>query len=171
MDQFTYLGSNISSTESDFNIRFANVWYAIDSLSMIWKSDLSDKIKSDLFQVVVVSILLYRCTTRTPTKCTEKKPKWEFHQNVACCLEQILEATPHKITAHETTSVLPLTFHLTNTQVSRTSRAVHYWRSKRRSLMDFYTSIFSNPSTRAGYDTRSIFKRSLTGLNSEFSFS
>ena len=31
--------------------------------------------------------------------------------------------------------------------------------------------IFTNPSDRAGYDTRSIFKRSLTGLNSEFSFS
>ena len=28
-----------------------------------------------------------------------------------------------------------------------------------------------NPSARAEYDTRSIFKRSLTGLNSEFSFS
>ena len=32
-------------------------------------------------------------------------------------------------------------------------------------------SIFTNPSARAGYDTRSIFKRSLTGLYSEFSFS
>ena len=31
--------------------------------------------------------------------------------------------------------------------------------------------IFTNPSARAGYDTRSVFKRSLTGLNSEFSFS
>ena len=31
--------------------------------------------------------------------------------------------------------------------------------------------MFTNPSARAGYDTRSIFKRSLTGLNSEFSFS
>ena len=31
--------------------------------------------------------------------------------------------------------------------------------------------IFTNPSARAGYDTRSIFKRTLTGLNSEFSFS
>ena len=34
-----------------------------------------------------------------------------------------------------------------------------------------YLSIFPNPSARARYDTRSIFKRSLTGLNSEFSFS
>ena len=31
--------------------------------------------------------------------------------------------------------------------------------------------IFTNPYALAGYDTRAIFKRSLTGLNSEFSFS
>ena len=30
---------------------------------------------------------------------------------------------------------------------------------------------FTNPSARAGYETKSIFKRNLTGLNSEFSFS
>ena len=35
----------------------------------------------------------------------------------------------------------------------------------------FLVYIFTNPSARAGYDTRSIFKRSLAGLNSEFSFS
>ena len=31
--------------------------------------------------------------------------------------------------------------------------------------------IFTNPSAQAGYDTKSILKRSFTGLNSEFSFS
>ena len=37
---------------------------------------------------------------------------------------------------------------------------------------NFYSLIiFTNPSAQAGYDTMSIFKRSLTGLNSEFSFS
>ena len=30
--------------------------------------------------------------------------------------------------------------------------------------------IFTNPSAQAGYDTRSIFKWILGGLNSEFSF-
>ena len=35
----------------------------------------------------------------------------------------------------------------------------------------FALTIFTNPSARAGYDMRSIFKQSLTGLNSEFSFS
>ena len=32
-------------------------------------------------------------------------------------------------------------------------------------------TIFTKPSARAGYDTLSVFKRSFTGLNSEFSFS
>ena len=36
---------------------------------------------------------------------------------------------------------------------------------------DIYLSIYPNPSARAEYDIRSIFKRSLTGLNSVFSFS
>ena len=34
-----------------------------------------------------------------------------------------------------------------------------------------YHIIFTKPSTWTGYDTRSIFKQSLTGLTSEFSFS
>ena len=38
--------------------------------------------------------------------------------------------------------------------------------------LDYHRIIlFTNPSARPGYDTKSIFKRSLTGLNSEFSFS
>ena len=37
--------------------------------------------------------------------------------------------------------------------------------------LSVYLSILPNPSARAGYDTKSVFKRSLTGLNSEFSFS
>ena len=36
---------------------------------------------------------------------------------------------------------------------------------------NFLLILFTNPSARAGYDTRSIFKRSLTDFNSEFSFS
>ena len=36
---------------------------------------------------------------------------------------------------------------------------------------DWCLSYLPNPSARAGYDKRSVFKRSLTGLNSEFSFS
>ena len=38
-------------------------------------------------------------------------------------------------------------------------------------LWKTFVILLTNPSVRAGYDTRSIFKRSLTGFNSEFSFS
>ena len=69
VDKFTYLGSSISSTESDVNICLAKVWSAIHKL---WKSDLSNKIKQDFFQVVALMILLYGCTSWTPTKCMEK---------------------------------------------------------------------------------------------------
>ena len=45
-------------------------------------------------------------------------------------------------------------------------------RSSKHTLLYFCILVlFTNPSARAGFDTRSIFKRSLTGLNSEFSFS
>ena len=40
-----------------------------------------------------------------------------------------------------------------------------------QAILNFFIILFTNPSARAGYDTRSISKRSLTGLNSEFSFS
>ena len=40
-----------------------------------------------------------------------------------------------------------------------------------RLSISFLVSIFVKPSTPAGYDTSSIFKRGLTGLNSEFSLS
>ena len=51
-----------------------------------------------------------------------------------------------------------------------------YWDKLRNILKrnpnHLYTfTIFTNPSARLGYDTKSIFKRRLTGLNSEFSFS
>ena len=63
VDKFTYQGSSVSSTEKDINTRLTKAWTAIDRLSIIWKSDLIDKMKRSFFQAAVVSILLYGCTT------------------------------------------------------------------------------------------------------------
>ena len=49
VNKFTHLGSIISSTKTDVNIRLAKVWTAMDRLSVIWKFDFSDKIKRDFF--------------------------------------------------------------------------------------------------------------------------
>ena len=46
VDKFTYLGSSVSSTENDVITWLAKAWTFIDRLLVIWKSDLSDKIKS-----------------------------------------------------------------------------------------------------------------------------
>ena len=48
VDKFTYLGSSVSSTETDINMRLAKAWTAIDRLSILWKSDLTDKMKQFL---------------------------------------------------------------------------------------------------------------------------
>ena len=48
-DQFTYLGHSISSTESDINTRIGKAWTAIVRLSILWKQDVSGKIKLDFF--------------------------------------------------------------------------------------------------------------------------
>ena len=73
VDKFDYLESSVSSTERDVNTRLAKAWTDIDRLSVIWKSDLIDKMKRGFFQAAVVSILLYGCTTWTLTKRMEKK--------------------------------------------------------------------------------------------------
>ena len=45
VDKFTYLGNSVLSTETDINTWLAKAWTAIDRLSVIWKSDLTDKMK------------------------------------------------------------------------------------------------------------------------------
>ena len=68
VDKFPYLGSSVSSTETDIDTRLTKACKAADSLSVIWKSDLIDKIKRSFFQAAIVSILLYGCTTWMLTK-------------------------------------------------------------------------------------------------------
>ena len=53
VDKFTYLGSSVSSTETDINSRLAKVWTANDRLSVIWMSDLTDKIKRSFFSSTI----------------------------------------------------------------------------------------------------------------------
>ena len=73
VDKFTYLESSVSSTEKDIDTRLTKAWTVINKLSIIWKSDLTDKMKRSFFRAAVVSILLYGCTTWTLTKRLEKK--------------------------------------------------------------------------------------------------
>ena len=98
VDKFTYLGRSVESTEKDIETRLTKAWTAVNRLSIIWKSNLTDKMKRSFFQAAITSILLYGCTTWTLTKRLEKKLKArrQLHKNAASNLEQVLVATPHK---------------------------------------------------------------------------
>ena len=102
VDKFTYQGSSVSSTEKDIDTRLTKAWTAIDRLSIIWKSDLTDKMKHSFFQAVVVSILLYGCTAWTLTKTAGEETRRKLHKNVESSIEQVLATTPHETPAIRT---------------------------------------------------------------------
>ena len=124
MDKFTCLGSSVSSTENDIDTRLTKAWTAIDRLSVIWKSDLTDKMKCSFFQAAVVSILLYGCTTWTLTKRLEKKLDGNYTRMLRAILNKSWRQHP---TRHQLYGHLPP---ITKTiQVRRTR---HCWRSEAR---------------------------------------
>ena len=49
VDKFTYLGSSVSSTEKEIDTRLTKAWTAIDRLLIIWKSNMTDKMKRSFF--------------------------------------------------------------------------------------------------------------------------
>ena len=95
VDKFTYLGSSISSTERDVNIRLVKAWTAVNRLSIIWKSDLSDKIIRD-FSKLWLSILLYGCTGWRQTKRIEKKLDGNYTSMLRAILNKSCQQHPTK---------------------------------------------------------------------------
>ena len=74
VDQFSKVGDcSQGLPNSHTSVAIVKVWTAIDRLSLTWKSNFSNKIKHDFFQLVAISILLCWCTTWTLTKHMEKK--------------------------------------------------------------------------------------------------
>ena len=124
VDKFTFLGSSISSNDKDIDTRLIMAWAAIDRLSIIWKSDLTDKMKYSFFQAVVVSVLLHGCTTWMLTKRLKKK---KLDGNYTRMLRAILnESWQQHPTRHQIYGYLPP---ITKTiHVRRTRHAGHCWR-------------------------------------------
>ena len=126
VDKFTYLESSVSSTEKDIYTRLAKAWTINGRLSVLWKSDLTDKIKRSFFQAAVVSILsmLYGFTTWTLTKRMEKK----LDRNYTRMLRAILnKSCRHPIKQQLYGHLRPITKTI---QVRRTRHAGHCWRSR-----------------------------------------
>ena len=131
VDKFTYLGSSVASTEKDIDTRLTKAWTAINRLSIIWKSNLTDKMKRSFFHVAVASILLYGCTTWTLTKRLEKKLDGNYTRMLRAILNKSWRQHP---TRHQLYGHLPP---ITKTiQVRRTRHAGHCWRSREELISD-----------------------------------
>ena len=149
VDKFSYLRSSISSTENDINTWLAKAWTAIDRLWVIWKSDLTDKIKRSFFKAVIMSILLYRCTTWTLTKHMKK----EFDGNYTRMLWAVLnkfwrqDSTKQQLYGH----LPPI---MKTIQVRQIRYVGHCWRSKDELISDILLWTPSHRWAKVGWPAR-----------------
>ena len=125
----------------------------INKLSIIWKSDLTDKMKRSFFQAVVVSILLYGCTTWTLTKWLEKKLDGNYTRMLRAILNKSWRQHP---TRHQLYGHLPP---ITKTiQVRRTRHAGH-WRSRDKIINDVILWTPTYGQAKAGRPARTYIQQ------------
>ena len=154
VDKFTYLGSSVESTEKDIETRLTKAWTTINRLSIIWKSDLTDKMKRSFFQAAVTSILLYGCTTWTLTKRLEKKLDGNYTRMLRAILNKSWRQHP---TRHQLYGHLPP---ITKTiQVRRTRHAGHCWRSRDELIRDVLLWTPTHGCAKAGRPARTYIQQ------------
>ena len=126
----------------------------INRLSVIWKSDLTNKMKRSFFQAVIVSILLYGCTTWTLTKRLKKK----LDSNYIRILRAILDKSwrQHPIKQQLYGHLPPIT---KTVQIRRTRHAEHSWRSRDELISDVLLWTPSHGRAKAGRPARTYIQQ------------
>ena len=164
VNKFTYLGSSVSSTEKDIDTQLTKAWTAIDRLSIIWKSDLTDKMKRSFFQAAVVSILLYGCTTWTLTKRLERRLDGNYTRMLRAVLNKSWRQHPTRLQLYG--HLPPITKTI---QVRRTRHAGHCWRSKDELISDVLLWTPTHGCARVGRPARTYIQQLCedTGCNPE----
>ena len=138
--------------------------WAVTRVSIIWKSDLTDKMKRSFFQAAVVSILLYGCTIWTLTKRLKKKLDGNYTRMLRAILNKSWRQHP---TRHQLYGHLPP---ITKTiKVRRTRHAGHCWRSKDELISDVLLWTPEYGQAKAGRPARTCIQQLCedTGCNPE----
>ena len=146
VDKFTYLWSSVSPTEKDINTWLVKAWKAIDRLSVIWKSDLTNKMKCSFFQAVVMSILL--------TKCMEKKLDGNYTKMLRAILDKSWRQHPTKQQLYGHFPPIMKTI-----QVRQTRHAGHCWRSKDELISNILLWTPSHRRAKAGQLARTYIQQ------------
>ena len=154
VDKFTYLGSSVESTEKDIDTQLTKAWTVINRLLIVWKADLTDKIKRSFFQAAVVSILLYGCTTWTLTKRLKKKLDGNYTRMLRAILNKSWGQHP---TRHQLYGHLPP---ITKTiQVRRTRHSGHCWRSRDELISDVLLWTLTYGREKSGRPARTYIQQ------------
>ena len=146
--------SSILKVLDQINTRLTKVWTAIDTLSIIWKSDLTDKMKCCFFQAAVVSILLYGCTTWTLTKRLEKKLDGNYTRMLRAILNKSWWQHPTKYQLHSHLPPIMKTI-----QVRQTRHAGHCWRSRDELISDVLLWTPTYGRAKAGRPARTYIQQ------------
>ena len=155
VEKFKYLGSSVWSTETDIITWLAKAWTAMDRFSVIWKSDLTDKIKRNFFQAAVVSILIYGCTTWTLNKWMEKKLEGNYTRMLQAILNKSWRKHPTK--QQLSGNLQPITKTI---KIRRTRHAEHCWRRRDELVSDVL--LWTHAHGRAKYGCLSLFLLTFT---------
>ena len=142
----------------------ARAWTAINRLLVIWKSNLTDKIKCSFFQAAVMSILLHGCTPWMLTKHKEKKLDGKYTRMLQAILNKSWRQHPIK---QQLYSYLPP---ITKTiKVRRTRHAGNCWRRRDKLISDVLLWTPLHGQAKGGWPARTYIPQLYadTGCNFE----
>ena len=145
VDKFLYQRSGVSFTEKEIDTWLTKAWTANDWLAVIWKSYLTNKMKSCFFQAAVVSILLYGCTTWTLTKRMEKKLDRNYTRMLSAILRKSWRQHPTKQQLYGHRPPIMITI-----KVRRTRHAVHCLWSRDELISNVPLWTLSHGRAKAG---------------------
>ena len=134
--------------------RLTKSWTAINRLSIIWKLDLTDKMKRSFFHAAIVSILLYGCTTWTLIKRMAKKLDGNYTRMPWEILKKSWRQHPTKQQLYG--HVLPI---MKTIKVRRTRNAGHCWRSRDELISDVLLWTPSYDRAKAGRPARTYIQQ------------
>ena len=123
-------------------------------LSIIWKSNLTDKMKRSFFQAAVMSILVYGCTTWALTKRLEKKLDSNYTRMLRAILNKSWRQHPTKPQLYGHLPPIMKTI-----QVRRTWHAGHCWRSRDELISDVLLCTPTHGRAKAGRPARTYIQQ------------
>ena len=157
VDNFTYLGSNVSLTETDINPWLAKAWTATIGYESYGSQTRPIKWNAVFFQAVVMSILLYGYITWTLTKCMEKKLDGNDTRMLQAILNKSWRQHPTKQQLYGHLSPITKTI-----PIRWTRHAGHCWRSRDELISNVLLWTPSDGRLKAGRPARTYIQQLCT---------